>query len=427
MGDEMDTLDLYNGNTENTAKIAVNFAIVSMIIMILPFMFNSPIFANDTIIAHAPVPAINIDTGQTYQQFVEQENLQEIRQKDFDQSVRKRYAGGIIRDVDTGIKHIKLTKYYDGRPVRINIVEIDRGLASNYELKPALASSSNSLHNKRTITTIAKQNNAIAAINGTYFKPQTGVPLGTLMINGKMYTGPVYNRVAIGITDNGFKIARVEMNAKLTARGKSLTIDNINQPRMLSSYVLAYTNEWGAKAPASPKYGYQIAIQNNRIIQTSSNPLDIPEGGYVIVAPYRALEPFLKEGRVNLEINTNPEWSNVKHIISGGPYLVKNSEVYVDMTAEKLSAIGGKNPRSAIGYTNDNRLVMVAVDGRENQSVGMTLMQLAGFMKAIGCTNAINLDGGGSTVMYVNGQVVNNPAFKGGIAISNALVLSKKS
>ena len=97
------------------------------------------------------------------------------------------------------------------------------------------------------------------------------------------------------------------------------------------------------------------------------------------------------------------------------------------MTAQKLNSIGGKNPRSAIGYTADGNLIMVAVDGREGSSVGMTLMQLANFMKKAGCINAMNLDGGGSTVMYVNGQVENNPAFKGGIAISNALVLSKKT
>ena len=97
------------------------------------------------------------------------------------------------------------------------------------------------------------------------------------------------------------------------------------------------------------------------------------------------------------------------------------------MTAEKLGAIGGKNPRSAIGYTKDGTLIMVAVDGREGSSVGMTLMQLAGFMKSIGCEGAINLDGGGSTVMYVNGKIVNNPQQKGGIPLSNALVLSRKS
>lgn len=422
----MDTLDLYQGNTENAARITINFAIVGAIILILPFILNSPIFADDSLLANAPVPEINLDTGQIYQQILE-DISPETKIKNFNASVNRRYAGGIIRDVDVGIKHIKLTKYYDGKPVRINVVEIDRGLASNYELKPALASSVDNLQSRRTITTIAKQNNAIAAVNGTFFKPQTGVPLGTLMIDGKIYTGPIYNRVAMGIGDDGFKVARIEMNAKLKAKGKTLNLDNINQPRMLSSYSLIYTREWGEKAPVSPKYGYQIAIKDNKIIQSSSNPLVIPEGGYVIVAPYRSLEPFLKESKVEVEINTIPDWKNMKHIISGGPYLVKDSEVYVDMSAEKLGAIGGKNPRTAIGYTKDNHLIMVAVDGRENQSVGMTLMQLASFMKSIGCTNAINLDGGGSTVMYVNGQVVNNPAFKGGIAISNALVLARKS
>ena len=94
------------------------------------------------------------------------------------------------------------------------------------------------------------------------------------------------------------------------------------------------------------------------------------------------------------------------------------------MTAEKLGAIGGRNPRSAIGYTKDNNLILVAVDGREGASVGMTLMELGRFMKSIGCVAAINLDGGGSTVMYVNGQVVNRPQMKGGIPLSNAIVLA---
>ena len=53
-------------------------------------------------------------------------------------------------------------------------------------------------------------------------------------------------------------------------------------------------------------------------------------------------------------------------------------------------------------------------------------MQLAGFMKSLGCINAMNLDGGGSTVMFVNGRVVNKPQVRGGITLSNALVLSRK-
>ena len=195
----------------------------------------------------------------------------------------------------------------------------------------------------------------------------------------------------------------------------------------MKTHTIIYTPEWGKSSPATPKYGYQLAIKDNKIISASYNPLAIPDGGYVISAPLSVLKPFLNAKKIKITLNTSPEWKNVRHIISGGPYLVKNSEVFVDMTAQKLGAIGGKNPRTAIGYTADDIFIMVAVDGREGSSVGMTLMQLANFMKSLGCTDAINLDGGGSTVMYVGGQVVNKPAFKGGIAISNALVLSSKS
>jgi exopolysaccharide biosynthesis protein len=168
-----------------------------------------------------------------------------------------------------------------------------------------------------------------------------------------------------------------------------------------------------------------LLVEDSVITKASANPILIPKNGFVVSGPKSVLQPLLEKKDAQLTVNTNPEWKNVKHIISGGPYLVKDDEIYVDMTAEKLGAIGGRNPRSAIGYTAENNLVMVAVDGREGSSVGMTLMELAGFMKSIGCINAINLDGGGSTVMYINGQIVNNPAQKGGIPLSNAIVLSE--
>ena len=138
------------------------------------------------------------------------------------------------------------------------------------------------------------------------------------------------------------------------------------------------------------------------------------------------MEKLFGAEKVEIQISTNPKWQNVKHIISGGPYLVKNNEIFIDMTAEKLQAIGGRNPRTAIGYTKDNDLILIAADGREGSSIGLTLYELASLMKSLGCTNAINLDGGGSTVMYVNGRIVNHPAQTGGIALSNALVVSRK-
>lgn len=384
-------------------------------------IFLPPIFANDRIANTAIQTSILNKMGEQ----IKEEINPQLKKDEFEARIAAKYRGYNVKNVADGIKHIKMTKYFNGKPVRINIVEANQQVSQEYEIKPAIASSY-TLQNKRTLRTIAQNTNSIVAINGGYFKPQTGVPLGTLMINKKVYTGPVYDRVALGIFDDHYEVGRVQLDAKITGNNQVIKIDNINQPRMLSSYILAYTRDWGKYAPVSPQYGVQLQIVGNKITAASANPLSIPENGYVLVGPKSKLGQLFGADYVDIEIKTNPKWENVKHIISGGPYLIRNNQIFIDMSAQKLNAIGGKNPRTAIGYTKDNDLILVAVDGREGSSVGLTLGELAGFMKSLGCTNAINLDGGGSTVMYVNGQIVNRPQQPGGIALSNAIVISKK-
>lgn len=419
-GGIMDTLIYTDNSYKKTIEAFVNVSIIGVLVLCQGLL---PIRAERI----AQVTAPDFDIGIMKERILNELST-ENREKNFDSMIANKYPKSVIRTVRSGVKHIKLTKYYSGRPVRINVVEVDMKLAKGFELTPVLSSDTN-LNSRRTITTIAKKSNALIALNGTYFKPQTGVPLGTLMIDHKMYTGPVYDRVAMGIFSDGnstkFDIARVQLDAFVEGSGTKIKVDNINQPRMLSTYVLAYTPEWGKSSPYAPKYGMNLLVENNVITKASANPVFIPQNGFVISGPKSVLQPLLEKKDAKLTVNTNPEWKNVKHIISGGPYLVKDSEVFVDMTAQKLGAIGGRNPRSAIGYTADNNMVFVAVDGREGSSVGMTLMELANFMKSIGCTNAMNLDGGGSTVMYVAGQVVNSPAQRGGIPLSNAIVLAE--
>lgn len=402
---------------------AVNVSIVVGLLFSQHIFEGPPILANEQLsLANTAVVSPILNTVNLEKNIKEKISIEE-QTANFNATIRQKYKKGVIIDVDKGVKHIKLIKYYQGKPVRINVVEVNSNINPNLQLTPALAS--DTLGRKSTISTIARRNNSIVAINGTFFKPQTGVPLGTLMINKKMYTGPIYNRVAMGIFDNGYDMARIQLNANLKSKEKTLKVDNINQPRMLSTYVIAYTPEWGKTAPVSPQYGKQIAVQDNKIINVSTSTLAIPENGFVIVGPAQKLDQMIKEKEVKLEVLTIPNWENVNHIISGGPYLVKNGGVYIDVTEQKLGSIGGRNPRTAVGYSPDNNLVIVTVDGRENSSVGMTLNELATFMKSIGCYNAMNLDGGGSTVLYVNGKVVNHPQVTGGIALSNALTLNK--
>lgn len=398
---------------------AAGFFFLAFVLYNLYFMPS--IFANDLIAnTNLTVPAMT-----TLTKYINNGLSSGYLKNKFDARIKEKYQGYYVSDVADGVKHIRMTRYFSGKPVRLNVVEVNKLVAKDYEVRPAVASSSY-LHSKRTVRTIAQNTNSIVAINGGFFKPQTGVPLGTLMINHKLYTGPIYDRVAFGIFENGYKVDRVQFKGKIIGNGYEIPIDNINQPRMLSSYILMYTRDWGAVAPASPQYGVQLRVENNRITAASANPLSIPQNGYVLVGPKSKLSKLFGAGAVDTQLLLSSGWNNAKHIIGGGPYLVKNGEVYVDMTAEKLQAIGGRNPRTAIGYTKDNDLILITADGREGHSVGLTLVELANFMKSLGCVDAINLDGGGSTVMYVNGIIVNKPQQIGGIALSNAMVISKK-
>ncbi|MEI3254298.1 MAG: phosphodiester glycosidase family protein [Candidatus Gastranaerophilaceae bacterium] len=414
----MNTALAYN---QKSIRKIVNHSLYFTVLLSLfcsqSLLVNNNLFANEAIINNGA----NITQDKVEEQT---RSLTEEKQR-WESMLRQRYRNGAILTLADGVKHIRMVKYINSRPVKINIVEVNTKINPNIEIAPQLASTN--LKHRATIRTIASRNNSIAAVNGTYFKPQNGVPLGTLMIDKKVYTGPIHNRVAMGIGKNEFKMAQVQFNSTLKAGRQSLKIDNINQPRMLSTYTLLYTRDWGLTSPTPPKYGVNIAIQDNKITAISYGSTAIPENGYVISGPKAKLEPFFMAKKIELDIKMVPQWENIDHIISGGPYLIKDGEVFIDVTAQKLGAITGKNPRTAIGYTAHNEFIMVTVDGREHAFVGMTLGELARMMKGFGCINAMNLDGGGSTVMYVQGKVVNNPAQKGGIPISNALTISERT
>ena len=127
----------------------------------------------------------------------------------------------------------------------------------------------------------------------------------------------------------------------------------------------------------------QIVVENDKIVQISEKSVKIPKNGYVIIGPKKKLKRLKLADNVNLDINIDKNWKNVKHIIGGGPYFVKEGEIFVDSEAEKLTGIRYKNPRTAIGYTKEGYLVLVTVDGRESSSVGMTFNELAKFQSII--------------------------------------------
>ena len=101
------------------------------------------------------------------------------------------------------------------------------------------------------------------------------------------------------------------------------------------------------------------------------------------------------------------------NVWSFGPGLIEDGEISVSGSDETDGARSNTNPRTAIGYIDENHYVFVVVDGRTDTSEGVTLYELAEFMDSLGCTEAYNLDGGGSSTMYYDGELVNTPTTNG--------------
>ena len=108
-------------------------------------------------------------------------------------------------------------------------------------------------------------------------------------------------------------------------------------------------------------------------------------------------------------------------VLSFGPGLAIDSEIAVDSN-DKVGKAMAENPRTAIGYISENHYVLVVADGRTDENIGLSLLELAEFMKnTLGVSQAYNLDGGGSSTMYYNGEVVNNPTTNGNIISERAV------
>lgn len=99
--------------------------------------------------------------------------------------------------------------------------------------------------------------------------------------------------------------------------------------------------------------------------------------------------------------------------IGGGPTLVKDSTIHISYTEEVFWGSGVENdarqPRTAVGYTKNNHVILIVADGRQAASEGVTLPELAQILLELGCIEAMNLDGGGSSQMAVGNQLINRP------------------
>lgn len=100
--------------------------------------------------------------------------------------------------------------------------------------------------------------------------------------------------------------------------------------------------------------------------------------------------------------------ANIAQILSFGPALIQNGKILVDETSEVMQS-KASNPRTAIGQIEPLHYIVIVSDGRTSDSEGLSLYELAELFAERGCATAYNLDGGGSSTMYFNGGLINQP------------------
>ena len=178
------------------------------------------------------------------------------------------------------------------------------------------------------------------------------------------------------------------------------------------------TNAYGVEVKVRP-VGENVLYGNSLQLEVIEQPevevgnMAIPADGYVISAHGRARKYIseLKKGDIviaNIGFRADVRPTAVKEVVGGFPNILKSGRVLpAPSYPEHLS---GPEPRSAVGYNEDKtRMIMLVVDGRNaGGSSGVTQKQLADIMRNIGCYDAMNFDGGGSSTMYIDGFGVKN-------------------
>lgn len=323
------------------------------------------------------------------------------------------------------IIHKRIKRWLNGKPAIVNILMINPK-GSNTLIKPSYGSYY--IDNVKSVKDIAKMEGAIAAVNASYFKPDSGAPLGTSIINGSIVTGPLFKRVTLGITqDNKFRMEKINLSGIIKIGEKvNLALFNVNQPVFSRKAFSVFTDKWGKRTPYTSHYYSHIVVYNNTVQYIKNSRVQIPKGGFVIVGPHSLLPKSIKtKDQVSYTTKIIPEgWDDIKFAVSGGPYLVRNGKKFIDNQKFSKNFLWSKSPRTAVGFTKAGTLILTTIDGRiKGHSEGATISELATIMYELGCYQAMNLDGGTSTQMVYKGNLVNTPPVSGGAKVTNGLLI----
>jgi hypothetical protein len=301
-----------------------------------------------------------------------------------------------------------------------------------------------------TVDAMARRAQAVAAINGGYFNGDNGEPIGLLKIDGELVSDTPSPKGAV-IVEHGasgapvltFDRVSVRMSVRFVADGQErvVPIDGVDTTRERGRLML-YTPSYHADTDTAPT-GTEWVVDGTppRVVAVRSGAghTPIPRQGSVLsyggvelpeeLAALVAGTAVSYETRWRTAGGLAPERLDRAHDIIGGAGLLRSGGENVDdWDAEGLAAdvfVNVRHPRTFIGRDARGMIWLGVVDGRQSDhSVGMTFAELERLCDRLHLTDALNLDGGGSSTMVVRDEVVNRPSgLTGARAVSDAIVV----
>ena len=281
-----------------------------------------------------------------------------------------------------------------------------------------------------TLVSLARRHKALAAINGGFFEMAgtfRGESVGALKIDGEWRSEPEQGRAVVGLRTFDGKIEayidRIALRQELVlSNGKTVPIDGMNRSRGRNELVI-YRPHFHVVTLTMPD-GVEAVVRNGEIvsIHNGQGSLRIPADGYVLSASGKRREDLLThiaEGdAVQIHETIIPErvgdselWSSFTHIVGGGPLLLQDG-IALSTKAYEQEGFDRAfhsfwHPRTAVGKKADGTLLFVTITATEaGIRRGVMLSRLAELFLEWGATDALNLDGGNSSMLVIRDEVV---------------------
>jgi hypothetical protein len=340
-----------------------------------------------------------------------------------------------------GVTYERGVQFTPHGPVAIHVVRGPRPTGL-YALRPTL--SNETIQGVERITSMQKRLSAGATMVGVNadFYADSGRPSGVMMRDGVVESPPYGDRSSTGVTPEGaLDVRRVEFFGTWRGLGQRRTLNDLNQSPGTNGISL-FTPSYGPATPVAPGVTEAVVFPfpptaantdlTGPVVQVAgtSGGTPIPQGGAVLVGRGTAGQRLLEDAPVGtfltLRLIFRPEWTGVTNAVGGGPVLVRGGgPVFRAQEAFTSSQLAPRNPRTGVGQLADGQVLMVVTDGRRpGYSVGMTNFELAQTMVRLGAVTGSAFDGGGSSSLAFDGQLLNRPSDRGGERpVSNALQL----